>query len=108
MRLTITIVTALGLTGCGLTLPVQGTVSGTGETFTGTATGQLDGAGTLNIASNRGTTCQGDFVYTTGRRGEGVFRCSDGSTGPFSFVSTGTRGTGSGTLGGRSFTFTFG
>jgi hypothetical protein len=96
------------LCGCSLTLPVQGVVEGTGETFTGQATGYSDGAGTLTIVSTSGVQCVGDFVYVTPRQGEGVFRCSDGKTGPFKFVSTGRRGTGQGDFGGKRFTFTFG
>jgi len=78
------------------------------ETFTGEATGYMDGGGNLKIASNKGRTCQGNFVYVTSRNGEGVFTCSDGKSGPFKFVSTGTRGTGTGAIGGEPFIFTFG
>lgn len=94
--------------GCSMTLPVRGQIQGSDEVFTGTATGRMDGGGELTIVSNRGATCQGAFVYTTRRNGEGVFTCDDGRTGPFQFVSTGTRGTGYGDLGGQRFTFTFG
>jgi hypothetical protein len=96
------------LAGCSLTLPVQGQAVTGDEVFEGSATGYMDGGGTLEITSNRGRVCSGDFVYVTSRRGEGTFVCNDGSSGDFSFVSTGTRGTGTGTLGGRRFTFTFG
>ena len=99
---------AILCTGCSLTLPVRGQVESTGESFTGSATGQLDGAGTLSIVSTSGTTCDGNFVYVTGRKGEGTFNCDDGRSGPFTFVSTGQRGTGKGTLDGQPFTFTFG
>jgi hypothetical protein len=99
---------AAALSGCSLTLPVEGLVESTGETFSGKATGYIDGGGTLNIAGSNGVQCWGNFVYVTKREGEGVFRCSDGRSGPFRFVSTGTRGTGQGDLGGRRFTFTFG
>lgn len=68
----------------------------------------MDGAGTLEIRSSKGVTCTGDFVYVTRREGRGTFVCSDGRSGPFEFVSTGSRGTGFGTLGGRKYTFTFG
>ncbi|MER9070074.1 hypothetical protein NKH84_26490 [Mesorhizobium sp. M0902] len=91
-----------------MTLPVKGQSSDGSETFTGSATGQIDGAGTLSIVSSKGRTCKGDFVYITNREGSGTFTCSDGQSGPFTFVSTGTRGTGSGTLGGKPFTFSFG
>ena len=96
------------LGGCTMTLPVSGIVQNSDETFTGIATGGMDGAGTLSIVSNKGPTCEGNFVYVTSRTGEGVFKCSDGRSGPFRFVSTGMKGTGQGSLGGEAFTFTFG
>lgn len=99
---------AAGLAGCSLTLPVRGQVSESAETFTGTATGYADGAGDMTISTNRGATCSGAFVYVNRRQGEGTFTCNDGRTGPFSFVSTGQRGTGTGNLGGKPVTFTFG
>jgi hypothetical protein len=98
---------ALGLAGCSLTLPVRGVVEGTGEVFSGAATGGSSGAGTLRITSAR-TSCDGQFVYVTRRQGKGTFVCADGRTGPFEFVSTGRQGTGTGDFGGRRFTFTFG
>lgn len=102
------VVISLVLSGCSLTLPVKGVVQDSTETFTGKATGYLDGSGNLEIISNKGATCTGNFVYVTRRNGEGVFNCDDGRSGPFEFVSTGTRGTGHGNLGGKTFTFTFG
>ena len=101
-------IAAFALTGCSMTLPVRGLVQNTDETFTGTATGYMDGGGDLTIVSNKGAVCTGNFVYVTRREGEGVFSCNDGRSGPFKFVSAGTRGTGYGTLGGQNFTFTFG
>jgi len=96
------------LSACSLTLPVNGQMADGTETFTGTATGEIDGAGVLSITSSAGRTCTGSFVYVTARTGEGTFICDDGQSGPFSFVSTGTRGTGTGTIGGKRMTFTFG
>jgi hypothetical protein len=96
------------LSGCSMTLPVSGRMADGTETFTGRATGYMDGGGNLEIVSNKGRTCSGNFVYVTSRNGEGVFTCSDGKSGPFQFVSTGTRGTGTGIIGGEAFTFTFG
>jgi hypothetical protein len=96
------------LAGCSMTLPVRGVVEGGGDSFTGSATGYLDGAGDLALTFATGRTCSGAFVYVTHRQGKGTFVCSDGATGPFSFVSTGTHGTGSGTIKGERFTFTFG
>lgn len=99
---------ATALSACSMTLPVKGQVQSSSETFSGTATGYMDGSGDLTIVSNEGAVCNGDFVYVTRRTGEGVFHCEDGRTGPFKFVSTGRSGTGHGSLGGQSFTFTFG
>lgn len=99
---------ALVLAGCSMTLPVKGQLQATDETFTGTATGYISGSGVLTVTTSSGAVCNGDFVYVTSRRGEGVFSCDDKRSGPFEFVSTGTRGTGFGDLGGERFTFTFG
>ena len=96
------------LSACSMTLPVTGQSVAGDETFSGSATGYMDGGGTLEIASNKGMKCSGSFVYETRRNGSGTFVCTNGQSGPFSFVSTGTRGTGTGNIGGRAFTFTFG
>ncbi|SMF82113.1 hypothetical protein SAMN06265365_14230 [Tistlia consotensis] len=96
------------LAACSLTLPVKGQLESGKETFTGTATGYMDRSGDLTVTTSSGTLCSGTFVYTTPRKGEGVFNCDDGRSGPFTFVSTGHRGTGTGHLGDDKFTFTFG
>lgn len=108
MRRSAIVTSVLFMSACSMTLPVKGRMTDGSESFTGTATGYMDGGGNLKIVSNRGRTCTGDFVYVTGKNGEGVFTCDDGNSGPFTFVSTGTRGTGTGTIGGQDFTFTFG
>jgi hypothetical protein len=94
--------------GCSLTLPVKGQVINSTETFSGTATGYSDGAGTLELVSSRGTKCIGQFVYITPRNGQGTATCSDGRAGSFRFASTGTRGTGEGDFGSGKVIFTFG
>jgi hypothetical protein len=96
------------LHGCSMTLPVRGQVQNSPETFSGTATGYMDGSGNLKIVTSRGAVSSGNFVYVTRREGEGVFTCDDGRSGPFKFVSTGTSGTGYGDLGGQRLIFTFG
>jgi hypothetical protein len=101
-------IAVLMLTACSMTLPVQGSLQRTAETFNGTATGYMDGGGTLVVVTSKGAKCQGNFAYVSGRDGKGVFKCDDGRSGPFEFVSTGTRGAGTGDLGGERFTFTFG
>lgn len=98
---------SLALTGCVATANVQGQLTDGSDSFTGTAVGNMDGAGTLSVVSRRGVQCNGNFVYITQRYGEGNFTCDDGRSGPFTFASTGTSGTGSGTLGNQAFTFTF-
>lgn len=99
---------ALMLSGCAMTLPLSGQTENGDETFTGKATGYMDGGGNLELSSSKGMKCNGTFVYVTSRNGEGTFTCSNGQSGSFTFVSTGTRGTGKGTIGSRRFTFTFG
>lgn len=99
---------ALALAGCSMTLPVVGSLSDGSETFSGSATGYMDGGGNLEILGTKGTSCKGNFVYVNSREGAGTFNCIDGRTGPFTFVSTGKRGTGTGKLGDQVFTFTFG
>jgi hypothetical protein len=94
--------------GCSMTLPVRGQVQSTQETFNGTATGHMDGGGNLQMVSSKGAVCKGNFVYVNHRQGEGVFNCDDGRSGPFTFVSTGSAGTGYGTLDNQRFIFTFG
>ena len=91
-----------------MTLPVRGRVQNSAETLSGTATGHLNGGGNLHMVSSKGPVCNGNFVYVTHRQGEGVFNCDDGRSGPCSFVSTGTSGTGHGTLDNQRFIFTFG
>lgn len=110
MRRHLTLIALAGyLAGCSLTLPVRGNLLNSDETFTGSATGYPDGSGVLKVTSSSGTDCTGEFVYETRRKGAGVFHCTDGRSGPFEFVSTGTRGNGWGELGDyRKFTFTFG
>lgn len=108
MKWWINALAVLSLGACSMTLPVQGSIEDGSETFTGQATGYMDGGGNLTITSNKGLTCSGTFVYVTRRDGRGTFNCSNGQSGPFEFVSTGTRGTGTGRIGPRPFTFTFG
>jgi hypothetical protein len=91
-----------------MTLPVRGQFENGKVSFTGTATGYMDGSGTIKLTSTSGLTVEGQFIYTSGRTGEGTFTASDGRSGSFTFVSTGRRGTGTGNLGDEKVTFTFG
>lgn len=105
---TLALSAVLLLAGCSVTLPVKGRFESGAVTFTGTATGHLDGSGTLNLTASNGLTVEGSFVYVNSREGRGTFTASDGRSGSFEFVSTGRRGTGTGQLGADRVTFTFG
>lgn len=107
-RTILTCALCLVLSGCGMTLPLKGQTTSGDETFVGKATGYAGGGGTLELTSSKGRKCTGTFVYVTRRNGEGTFVCQNGQSGSFTFVSTGIFGTGTGTIGGTSFTFTFG
>lgn len=107
-RLPVLFIAATALSGCTLTLPVVGQMQSTNEAFAGKATGHMDAAGELNLSMANGAKCVGTFVYVNPRQGAGTLKCSDGRSGQFEFVSTGRRGTGSGSLDGAPFTFTFG
>lgn len=107
LKLNITIACFL-ITACSVTVPIKGQSPTSDEVFTGTATGRMDGAGEMQVVSNKGAVCSGNFVYVTKREGEGIFVCEDGRSGPFKFVSTGSKGVGTGQIGKETFTFTFG
>lgn len=99
---------AVALSGCAVTLNVRGQVDRSAETFTGTIVANIDSDGTIQVVSNRGVRCSGQYVVVTRREGTGTLTCDDGRSGPFQFAAVGTRGTGSGRLGGETMTFTFG
>lgn len=98
---------ALAVSACSVTLNVRGQVDRSAETFTGTIIANLDRDGTMQVVSNRGVRCSGQYVVVTRREGAGTLTCDDGRSGPFQFAAVGTRGTGSGRLGGETMTFTF-
>lgn len=93
---------------CSMTLGVRAQMEDGSEVFTGTATGYMNGSGTMSLTSASGVTATGEFVYVNNREGSGILTASDGRVGKFTFVSTGTNGTGHGELGGKKFIFTFG
>jgi hypothetical protein len=107
LRLALAAGALLSLTACAAHR-VEGVVEGGREAFSGGSFREVDGGGVLTVNSSLGVVCSGNFVYVRPREGVGTFSCSDGRTGPFSFVSTGFRGTGQGTVGGRRFVFSFG
>ena len=102
------------LSGCSLTVPLI-VYSGNGEdVYRGTATGYLDGHGTIQFAGTKyDVKCTGDFQYQ--RRGysgwgTGGAKCSDGTSAEFKFdAATNSKGYGSGEDSqGRFFFFAYG
>ena len=96
------------LTGCSLTVPCKAQLDNGEINCTGTATGYIDSSGDLTLTCNNNMSCSGNFVYITSRYGKGNVTCTDNTSGTFEFTSTGTNGTGNGTIGGRPFTLGFG
>ena len=107
-RILVLSLSLLVCSGCSMTLPVKGQFETGSVTFTGSATGYLDGSGTIRLVATNGLKVDGDFIYVTQRNGEGVFTASDGRSASFKFGSTGRKGTGTGYLGNDKVTFTFG
>lgn len=108
--LSIIITSSLILTGCSMTLPVQGDFNKGQERFLGQATGQMDGSGTMIIGTESGMQCLGKFQYDDPRvSGSGSFECDHGRKGTFKFTSNGSSGIGFGkTEKNEPFKFTFG
>jgi hypothetical protein len=81
-----------------------------GDLFVGTAEGNLDGAGTLAIHSqkNPALTCSGKFTSSAEQGGIGKLRCSDGASATFKFERLSIRrghGTGRFSRGPMSFAY---
>ena len=93
-----------------MTLPVHGDLNNGKEPFLGTATGYMDGTGTLSMVTQDEVSCTGKFEYDDGHvAGHGQFNCADGRHGKFRFTSEGNKGRGFGkTTTGEPFKFTFG
>ena len=98
------------LAACTTTLPLNGRMERTNETFSGTVSGSgyREGTGQLTLVSSQNTSCGGNFTYTSRRRGEGVLACKDGRSGAFHLSGVGSSGTGTGELNGQRFNFVFG
>jgi hypothetical protein len=90
------------------TLNVLGETADRAETFSGTITGNVDGAGTFWLESDKGLSCIGLFVDVAQKIGNGSFNCSNDQSGSFDFISTGRRGSGTARIGQRQVTFRFG
>jgi hypothetical protein len=101
------------LAGCvnTLDLPVTGAFEDGSATLSGMVTAHRGnhGAGTLELTTSNGLKITGTYVHVTLYTGEGTFTCTNGKTGSFHFASNGHNyGTGTGHLGTRNLTFTFG
>jgi hypothetical protein len=82
-----------------------------GELFTGTAEGNLNGAGSLAIRSQKtpALTCSGKFTSSAELGGKGNLGCSDGSSATFTFKRLNIyKGHGTGRLSRGSMSFAYG
>jgi hypothetical protein len=95
-------------TAYSITLPIEGQVKNSAETFTGAAIVHLTGGGTLTLITNTGVTCEGDFINATFQNGSGTVTCNDGRLGTFDFVAAGFSGSGAGLIEKESFVFHIG
>lgn len=81
------------------------------DLFSGTATGYVDGTGTIEMAStvNDSLRCIGSFRYTGAKVGAGHITCNDGAVADFQFNALSSlSGYGMGTSARGPMTFTFG
>jgi len=82
-----------------------------GELFLGEAEGNLNGAGTIAIHSqkNPALTCSGKFTSSAELGGKGQLRCTDGTASTFKFERlTLRRGYGGGSFGRGAMNFSYG
>lgn len=107
MKKLLLLLAAVAFQGC-MSLSVNGLVQNSPETFTGTLAGEYDGAGSLKLVSSKGAACEGRYAAVAYQEGKGGFKCTDGRSGTFEFVSSGSSGTGQGRIGDEKITFTFG
>ena len=111
MKTTVTLGFALAslVAGCNASIPVNGRMERSDESFQGAiaGSGYRAGTGELVLVSSRKVTCRGNFTNISRRRGEGVLSCDDGRTGSFRLAGSGGVGSGTGELAGQRFTFTF-
>ena len=76
---------AMMVAGCSLTADVVGVVGG--ETFKGKSTGYGDGRGHMELQSDAGTRCMGDFAFHGSGGGAAILSCSDGRQASIQFTS---------------------
>ena len=101
------------LQSCSLTVPLI-VFSGSTEVLKGSATGRMDGTGTVEFSSKElDVTCEGEFEYQrrgTSGWGTGTASCTDGTIADFKFdAATSSKGYGAGEDSkGRPFMFAYG
>ena len=76
---------AMMVAGCSLTVDVVGLVGG--ETFKGKSTGYGDGRGHMELQSDAGTRCMGEFAFHGSGGGAAILSCSDGRQASIQFTS---------------------
>ena len=114
---TVVLAACLGLAGSAT--PADALLSATGnviailagDLFVGEAVGDLSGAGTLAIHSQKdpALTCRGQFTSSAEMGGLGQMQCSDGATATFSFKRMNIfRGYGVGSFSRGAMSFTYG
>src|SRR6266851_5180759 len=77
------------LAGCSATADVYGIVGNETEMFKGTTTGYYNGTGTMEMQSDAGTKCIGDWVANSSHRGgAGILSCNDGRQAQIQYTTT--------------------
>ncbi|MBN9091259.1 MAG: trypsin-like peptidase domain-containing protein [Reyranella sp.] len=79
------LVAGLAVAGCSVTVDVVGLVGS--ETFRGKSTGYGDGTGYMEMQSDAGTKCVGDFAFHGSRNGTAILSCNDGRQAALQFRS---------------------
>jgi S1-C subfamily serine protease len=79
------LVAGLAVAGCSVTVDVVGLVGS--ETFRGKSTGYGDGTGYMEMQSDAGTKCVGDFAFHGSRNGTAILSCNDGRQAALQFHS---------------------
>lgn len=113
--LTILLAGSLLVSGCSKTFPVTGVIERTGENFVGTATSVLGGTSHIEMTTEDGIKCSGEYVApvvwsnTQGASFNGSVSCDDGRKGTFHGTGTTVNGQGFGKMtNGDKFKFTYG
>ncbi|MGE0252440.1 MAG: hypothetical protein AB7G80_06805 [Dongiaceae bacterium] len=103
------------LVGCSTTFPVTGSISRTGEKFIGTATSVLAGKSSIEMTTENGIKCSGEYEapivwsMTEGASFNGTVSCDDGRKGTFHGTGTSVNGQGFGKMtNGDKFQFVYG